>query len=129
MQQHPIQQVFHHRQGRYPVSVDGPSLKIIVSFARFRTNAGEMRIPGFGTRQAKSLILDSRYVSCQTCCLVVREQSRSDCGQETDSPFHAVPNTSRILNISAEVMMAWTKASMRPIPTIPYWRLRRKKLG
>ena len=35
----------------HPVSVDGPSLEVIASFARCGTNVGEMQISGFGTRQ------------------------------------------------------------------------------
>ena len=93
-----------------PVSVDGPSLKIIASFARFGTNVGEMRISGFGTRQVKSLILDSRYVSCQTGHLVCVSIGRSDSLHETNSPFHAITKVSRILNISAVVIMGIDKS-------------------
>ena len=45
--------------------------------------------------------LDRRHVSCQTGYLVRVGIGRSNGSHETDSPFHAIPNISRILNISA----------------------------
>ena len=64
---------------------------------------------GFRTRQAKSSILDSKDVSCQTGYLVCVNIGRSNCGHDTDSPFHAIPKISRILNISAVVIMGIDK--------------------
>ena len=62
MQQHSIQQVFHHQQGEYT--------RQIASFACCGTNIGKMRISGFGLWQAKVQTRDYRHVSCKACCLV-----------------------------------------------------------
>ena len=65
----------------------------------------EVQIAGASTRQAKSLTLDGRYVSCQKSDLVRVGKGPSDRGRETDSPFHAIPNVSRIIHILAVVVM------------------------
>ena len=44
-------------------------------------------------------------MSCQTGYLVCVGVSRSDSCHEAGSPFHAIPKISRILNISAVVVM------------------------
>ena len=63
----------------------------------------------FGTRQAKSLIRDRRYVSCQTGYLVCVSTGWSDSRHDADSPFHAIPKISRTVNIQAVVIMGIDK--------------------
>ena len=103
-----------------PVSADGLLLKVTKSFACCDTNVVEMRISGFGTRHAEVQTRDCRHVPCQAGYLVCVSIGRSDSCHEADSPFRAITKVSRILNISAVVIVGID----RGITTIPHWRLR-----
>ena len=63
-----------------------------------------MRISGFGLRQA-----EVQYLVKHDTCMVRVSVGRSDGCHEADSPFHAIPKFSRILNVSAVLTMSINK--------------------
>ena len=65
-----------------------------------------MRISGFGFRQAEVQTWDCRHVSCYASYMVRVSVGRSDGCHGADSPFHAIYKISRILDVSAVLMMS-----------------------
>ena len=88
-----------------PVSVDGPLLKVIASFACCGTSIAEMRISSLGTRQTKFLTWNHKHVFRQTSYLARMSMDESDGCHKANSSLHAIPKVSRILNVSVMVVM------------------------
>ena len=105
----PSRKVFTIDKATTSVSIDGPSLEIIASFTCCDTNVGEIRISGFGLRQAEVETRDCKHVSCQTGYLVRVSAGRGDSSHEANSPFHALSKVSRSLDATAVLMMSMNK--------------------
>ena len=84
---------------------DGPSLEVNTSFTCCGTNVGKMQISGFGLRQAEV----GWHVSCQADYLIRVDMGGNGSRDKADSPFHAMPKISRVLNTSAVVIVSINK--------------------
>ena len=68
-----------------------------------------MRISGFGLRQAEVETRGGGHVPCQADYLKCVGIGRNGSRHKADSPFHAIPKVSRILDASTVLMMSMNK--------------------
>ena len=104
------------------VCINGPSSETNASCTCCRTIIGKYGFLALSFGRQKFW----RGTAGETSCLICVSVSRNDSRHKADSALHTITKVPRILDISTVLMMCKKKmASMKPITTIPYWRLRR----
>ena len=92
------------------ICINSPPTMIIASFTCYGTSIGKILISGFGLGLPEVLVRDIRYVLSKTRCLIRVGVGRSDGRHKANPSFHAITKISRILGISAMLMMGINKS-------------------